>query len=345
MQLAAPWVSTKKLGKFAGNLPFFGQYQRLERSKKRRDIMETSSETPHRDAVAEGRRIYLGNLPYSVQPGDVEDLLRQHGFTESFDKLHISIDPVSGRNPGYCFAEFTAREEANRALETLPGASLFNRAVKVGPCHPKTTSQSRWGGSRGGDYTPTFNRWGDWKGSEQDGQQTQHQDQQGPYAARQHLDTRTHRSPDKTQLYIGGLGMMINQEHHDREMQEILAGFDYVAIGKRITPHISTRSAPGNHHYCFVDFSSAGEAERALNALHGKEVEGGTLRVSFPRTKGPAFEQGGTNHGWRNQGNNTREPRQPVTESQQDGQDRKEQNDRQRAIMASNNWRSGASTK
>ncbi|KAK4041438.1 hypothetical protein C8A01DRAFT_14811 [Parachaetomium inaequale] len=319
--------------------------------------MDAGSEPQQRDALAEGRRIYLGNLLYSVQPGDVEDLLRQAGFADSFEKLHISIDPVSGRNPGYCFAEFTTREEADRALEALPGASIFNRALKVGPCHPKTQSQSRWGGGnrdgnrdiRGedsGGYNPTFQRWGDWKG---DNSRAARDAEQGPYAAARHLDGRSQRATDKAQLYIGGLGMMTSQEQHDAEMQEILQGFEYVAIGKRITPRAETRSTPGNYHYCFVDFSTAQEAERALNELNGKPVEGGNLRVSLPRSKGPAFEQGGTNHGWSRQSPSGRRPQEVAGGQEgQEGQERperREPTEKQRTIMTSNNWRSGAGSK
>ncbi|KAK4102049.1 hypothetical protein N658DRAFT_495975 [Parathielavia hyrcaniae] len=50
-------------------------------------------ETPPGDAFAEDRRIYIGNLLYSVKPADVEDLLRQSGFEQSVEKLHISVDP------------------------------------------------------------------------------------------------------------------------------------------------------------------------------------------------------------------------------------------------------------
>ncbi|KAK3905772.1 hypothetical protein C8A05DRAFT_41346 [Staphylotrichum tortipilum] len=321
--------------------------------------MASASEIPQRDALSEGRRIYLGNLLYSVKPADVEDLLRDTGFLDSFENLHISIDPVSGRNPGYCFVEFTTREEADRALDTLPGNSLSNRPVKVGPCHPKSSSsqrETRWGsggrssgGGSNGEYTPTFQRWGDWKGDNTDIRSAPRDGEQGPNAAIRHLENRSNRNPDKAQLYIGGLGMMINQEHHDTEMQEILEGFEYVAIGKRITPRAETRSMPGNYHYCFVDFSSMEEAERALNALNGRAVEGGNLRVSFPKSRGPAFEPSGSNHRWGSSRDSSRRQdgrRQEGQDGQDDQegrdgeQERKERNERQRTIMASNNWRS-----
>ncbi|KAL2166013.1 hypothetical protein VTG60DRAFT_3448 [Thermothelomyces hinnuleus] len=194
--------------------------------------MDAGIEGQQRDALAEGRRIYLGNLPYSVQPGDVEDLLRQAGFADSFEKLHISIDPVSGRNPGYCFAEFRTRDEADRALGSLPGSSLFNRPLKVGPCHPKSSSStpSRRGanGRTGGDgYTPTFQRRGDWRGNDATDRPAAAEDgEQGPYGALRHLNSRRQRSTEKAQLYIGGLDMMANQAQHDAEMQEILAGYE-----------------------------------------------------------------------------------------------------------------------
>jgi hypothetical protein len=191
--------------------------------------MDIRSEPQQNDALSEGRRIYLGNLLYTVKPTDVEDLLAQSGFGESFEKLHISVDPVSGRNPGYCFVEFKTREEAERALDSLPNTPLFHRPIKVGPCHPKTPAQSRWRGSRGDEYKPTFQRWGDWKGGDvnADPNAPPRAEEQGPGVALQHLEMRKRRgSRDKTQLFIGGLDMMINQEHHDTEMQKLLEGFE-----------------------------------------------------------------------------------------------------------------------
>ncbi|KAL2021627.1 hypothetical protein VTK56DRAFT_6980 [Thermocarpiscus australiensis] len=303
--------------------------------------MDGVSEGQQRDALAEGRRIYLGNLLYSVRPGDIENLLRQEGFGQ-FEKLHISVDPVSGRNPGYCFIEFAAREEADRALNSLPGTPLFGRPVKTGPCHPKSSPQSRWSGSRGADYTPTFQRWGDWDGAAEADKHGQ--DQQGPYAAVRHLETRSSRPRDQTQLFIAGLGKMISQEHHDTEMRELLAGFDVVAVGKRITPSAETRALPGNQHYCFVDFSSHREAERAMAALHGKPVPGGRLRVSFARSPTRDVLRYGVNRGNPDGTSRDAGPPTETARKRQDGQEqRRGQTDRQQAIMASNNWRSGSS--
>jgi hypothetical protein len=98
------------------------------------------------------------------------------------------------------------------------------------------------------------------------------------------------------------------------------------------------------------------EAERAMQELNGKPVEGGNLRVSFPRSKGPAFEKTETNHGWRSSPDSSRgfaspgsgrryENRRQDAQEGQDGeavQERREPTEKQRTIMTSNNWRSRA---
>jgi len=347
-----------------------------------------------RDALADGRRIYMGNLLYSVTPGDIEQMLQDTGHGQ-FDKVHISIDPVSGRNPGYCFIEFCAREGADRALAELPGTLLFGRPVKVGPCHPKTQRQSRWPGSRGSNYQPTFQRWGDWRAGDADavaakqlqlqreaeasGQSLLQRDdsveEQGPSGAIRHIDIRN-RVGDGTQLYVGGLGKMIDQEHHDIEMRELFAGFDFVIIGKRITAHESTRHLPGNHNYCFVDFRTPEEAARALNTMNGAPLPGGGyLKLSYPRHKvtkhialpgvqaqrvdrwGQSSLGEASRGSWEPRNDGYREPPRGRSgypahrERAQNGLDgdreqrsekRREQSERQKAIMAAASWRSGA---
>ncbi len=52
-----------------------------------------------------------------------------------------------------------------------------------------------------------------------------------------------------------------------------------MAISKRITLHPSTRTKPGNHHYCFVDMASLEGAKAAAKALDGKFVTSGRLLV------------------------------------------------------------------
>ncbi|KAK1999385.1 RNA recognition domain-containing protein [Colletotrichum falcatum] len=240
-------------------------------------------------ALAEGRRIYLGNLLYIVQPVEIEEMLKDNGFSE-YDKIHISMDPVTARNPGYCFVDFKARDDAERALSSL-NTSIRGRPLKVGPCEPKRQQAGRWKSEK----EPTFNRWGNWAGqrgqagdnSEErgapNGKSDKRRIQDGPYGAIEHFDEVVATDTDGRRLYIGGLPKMIDQQQSQDEMREILTGFDPLAISKRITPHESTRSMPGNHHYCFVDFATVDEAAAAVKALSGKLWAGEPLRVNVAK--------------------------------------------------------------
>jgi RNA recognition motif-containing protein len=98
------------------------------------------------------------------------------------------------------------------------------------------------------------------------------------------------------------------------------------AIGKRITPHESKKTLPGNHHYCFVDFDTKEEASLAVEKLNGKEIPGGQLKVSVSErvSQKPGGRQLDAREGRRvtDRANNTR-PNKPETNN----------------AMVSNNWR------
>ena len=92
-----------------------------------------------------------------------------------------------------------------------------------------------------------------------------------------------------------------------------------------------------------------------MSELNGKPVEGGTLRVSVPKSRGPAFDGSAeTNHGWKNHGDasrrsapfgSSRRQKSGGEDGGQDGQEapqRREPTEKQRTIMTSNNWRSAA---
>ncbi|PHH85988.1 hypothetical protein CDD83_10895 [Cordyceps sp. RAO-2017] len=231
------------------------------------------------DASSEGRRIYLGNLSYTVKPSEIEEMLAANGF-DQIESIHISIDPVSAKCPGYCFIDFADRATADLALGSLRG-SIDGRPIKVGPCEPKKPRTRRWGN----DDSPVFQRWGNWGSRPGDGRDGGKRIEQGPHGALDHFDDMVHGSEGR-RLFVGGLGKMIDQAHNTREIKEIFAGFNPTAIGKRITPHESLRGKPGNHHYCFVDFETREETEAAIKALDGKPFEGGKLKVS-PARKTP----------------------------------------------------------
>lgn len=172
-------------------------------------------------------------------------MLHEGGFG-NFEKIHISVDPVSGRNPGYCFVDFPDKATADRALETLD-VSIGGRPLKVRPCEPKkprtSTGGARWGreggespARSGGDANRSFNRWGDWGSNrEQRGEGNGNSSsenrrnrmaggEQGPSAALSHFDETL--ADDGRRLFVGGLGRMVDQEHNRVEMESIFAEYN-----------------------------------------------------------------------------------------------------------------------
>lgn len=141
-------------------------------------------------AIAEGRRIYVGNLRYQAKPDDIEGLLKANELG-TFESIHISIDPFTGRNPSYCFVEFSDRESADRAMSTLEGKLLLGREVKCRPCIPK-------GGPSGGRQDAAQNRWGIGQERETRGIGGMRPARTGPIELRTHLL----RSPDMRRILL-----------------------------------------------------------------------------------------------------------------------------------------------
>lgn len=128
-------------------------------------------------------------------------------------------------------------------------------------------------------------------------------------------------------------------------------------MGKRITPHPSATEKPGNHHYAFLDFPSAEEAEKARRAVGGMTYQEGRLRVFHAKARAPVKDEdllgqdspvASPMRSRSYQG--TASPAGKVRTDRVDRADRaeaapresrEERDGRQRVIMASNNWRRG----
>ncbi|CAG9984073.1 unnamed protein product [Clonostachys byssicola] len=228
------------------------------------------------DAIAEGRRIYVGNILYHVRPEQISEAFAAEGFT-NVDQIHISIDPVTGRNPGYCFVEFETREVADNAIQRMSRVPIEGRPLQTGPCRPKKQQQSARQQYSRPSRDPTFQRWGNW-----DGEGGQVMDNgQGPIGAEEHL-ANVVEDDQRCRVFVGGLDKMINQVQNDEELREIFKDFKVVAVSKRITPHESTRARPGKHHYAFVDLETREDVSWAIETLDGTLWKGTRLKVQPP---------------------------------------------------------------
>jgi RNA recognition motif-containing protein len=89
-----------------------------------------------------GRKLYVGNLPFSLKDETLGDLFGQVGKVES---VRVMRDEATGQARGFAFVEMATDEEAQRAIEQLNQKDVEGRSIVVNEARPKAT-----GGGRGG---------------------------------------------------------------------------------------------------------------------------------------------------------------------------------------------------
>lgn len=94
-----------------------------------------------------GRRLYVGNLPYSTGEQELQELFSQAGNVES---VRVMRDAATGRARGFAFVEMATDEEAQKATE-LNGVSMGGRALTVNEARPKPEGGFGGGGGFGGN--------------------------------------------------------------------------------------------------------------------------------------------------------------------------------------------------
>ncbi|HMQ16613.1 MAG TPA: RNA-binding protein [Phycisphaerae bacterium] len=94
-----------------------------------------------------GKKLYVGNLSYSITDTDLEQLFSPHGQVES---AQVITDRETGRSKGFGFVEMSSSEEAQAAITALNGQQHDGRALTVNEAKPKTTTGGGGGGGRSG---------------------------------------------------------------------------------------------------------------------------------------------------------------------------------------------------
>ena len=97
-----------------------------------------------------GNKLYVGNLPYSVRDGDLEQAFSAFGAVSS---AKVMMERDTGRSKGFGFVEMGSDAEAQAAIEGMNGQSLGGRNVVVNEARPMEARPPRtggFGGPRGG---------------------------------------------------------------------------------------------------------------------------------------------------------------------------------------------------
>ncbi len=93
-----------------------------------------------------GKKLYVGNLSFSVSDSDLQQLFSPHGNVAS---AQVIIDRDTNRSKGFGFVEMSTDQEAAAAISALDGQEHNGRALKVNEAKPKE-SRPGGGGGRGG---------------------------------------------------------------------------------------------------------------------------------------------------------------------------------------------------
>ncbi len=93
-----------------------------------------------------GRKLYVGNLPYSANDAILRQKFEEVG---TVDSSKVITDRETGRSKGFGFIEMSTDEEAEEAISKFHGQEFDGRPMTVSEAKPMTPNDNR-GGSRGG---------------------------------------------------------------------------------------------------------------------------------------------------------------------------------------------------
>ena len=95
-----------------------------------------------------GKKLYVGNLPFTVTEQVLTDTFSQCGTVES---AKIITDRDTGRSKGFGFVEMSSDAEAQTAIEKFNGADCEGRAMTVNEARPMAPRENRGGFGGGRD--------------------------------------------------------------------------------------------------------------------------------------------------------------------------------------------------
>jgi cold-inducible RNA-binding protein len=91
------------------------------------------------------RKLYVGNLPFSVTEQDLQTLFAGAGTVET---VNLMRDQATGRARGFAFVEMGSDEEAQQAISMLNEHDFGGRNLTVNEARPKASSGGFGGGGK-----------------------------------------------------------------------------------------------------------------------------------------------------------------------------------------------------
>lgn len=94
-----------------------------------------------------GKKLYVGNLPFSATDDVLFDTFSQSGTVVS---AKVIMDRETGRSKGFGFVEMSTDAEAADAIEKFNGADYDGRKITVNEARPQAPRENRGGFGGGG---------------------------------------------------------------------------------------------------------------------------------------------------------------------------------------------------
>lgn len=93
------------------------------------------------------KRIYVGNIPFSVGEDELRTAFEAHGQVVG---VNVITDRETGRPRGFAFVEMAEDSDAAKAIEALNGTDMGGRSLTVNEAKPREPRGGGGGGGYGG---------------------------------------------------------------------------------------------------------------------------------------------------------------------------------------------------
>jgi RNA recognition motif-containing protein len=92
-------------------------------------------------------KIYVGNLPWSIDDSSLAQLFESHGDVAS---ANVITDRETGRSRGFGFVEMHDDGQAREAISAMADHQVEGRSLNVNEAKPRENRGGGGGGGRGG---------------------------------------------------------------------------------------------------------------------------------------------------------------------------------------------------
>jgi RNA recognition motif-containing protein len=94
-----------------------------------------------------GKKLYVGNLPFTATDDSLMDMFQQVGQVES---AKVITDRDTGRSKGFGFVEMSTDQKAEQAITKFNGVDFEGRSLTVNEARPMAPREGGGGGRGSG---------------------------------------------------------------------------------------------------------------------------------------------------------------------------------------------------